>query len=79
MGVPISWLDKCQKIGKVMTVGFMRADGEPVETPVYAFGKDDRGIAHFYEIIGILDNAKIDGKMKYKRLLIQEVFPVLAN
>ena len=76
MGVPISWLDKATRIGKTMTVGFMRADDELAKNVVYQFGEDEKNV-HFYELMDKVDDAKVNGKQKYKRLFIQEVFPCI--
>ena len=55
-------------------IAFFRDDGMPAEGPVYVGGALEDGEQVFFEIIG-LAKPVIDGKEKYRRLLIRRVFP----
>ena len=65
-------------------IKYMRPDGTLATNPVLAGGynpETDKII--FHEIIGFSGDVKggvyVDGKEKYKRLLIQRVFPVIRE
>lgn len=55
-------------------IAFFRNDGIPAKGPVYAGGELEDGEQVFFEVVG-LAKPVIDGKEKYRRLLIRRVFP----
>lgn len=55
---------------------FFREDGTPAENVVLTNYDKKTGEYVFFELLGITGQAaSINGKKKYKRLLIQRVFP----
>lgn len=60
-------------------VVFLREDGTLATNTIGqgGFGKD--GECLFYEILDKLDNSKINGKLKFKRIIIQRVYPAIPN
>ena len=59
-------------------VAFFREDGAPAEGPVYVGGEGPDGEVMFFELLGLV-RPSIDGKPKYRRLLIRRVFPCLPD
>lgn len=60
-------------------IKFFRADGTPAENSVGMCGEDRDGNVCFFELLGVLDDGKIDGKAKFKRILIRRVFPYVPG
>lgn len=56
---------------------FLRQDGSECTNTVGIGGKGEDGECLFYEIIDKIDDPKIKGQLKYKRLLIQQVYPAI--
>ena len=54
---------------------FVHADGTTATHAVGTMGTDSDGGLMFWELQGMLDDGKINGKEKYARLQIQRVFP----
>lgn len=59
-------------------IAFFRDDGIPAEGPVYTGGETEDGEQVFFEVVGIAKPV-IDGKEKYRRLLIRRVFPYVLE
>lgn len=68
MGVPISFLSKAIPVNGV----FYRNNGAKID---HAVAVHNNGKVNFYELLDNLGDAKIDGKKKFSRILIWEVFP----
>ena len=60
------------------TVVFVRADGTLAEHSVGIGGKDENGNLMFFEIMDDL-RPVIEGKAKYKRIIIRRVFPAIKK
>lgn len=58
-------------------VFFQREDGTITENTVGVGGHGPNGEILFYEILDKIDNAAIDGKLKYKRIIIKRVYPCI--
>lgn len=58
---------------------FQREDGTITENMVGVGGHGPDGEVLFYEILDKLDNATVGGKVKYKRLLIKQVYPCIKS
>lgn len=58
---------------------FQRPDGTLAEFDVGVAGTGKNGEVLFYEILDKIDSPKINGKAKFKRILIQQVYPVIKN
>lgn len=56
---------------------FQREDGTITEFAVGVGGTGPDGEILFYEVRDKLDNGSIGGKLKYKRLIIQRVYPCI--
>ena len=60
-------------------VKFVHDDGSFAEHTVGSCGTDRDGSLMFWELLGMLDNGVLNGKNKYKRLIIKRVFPVIEG
>lgn len=60
-------------------IKFFRADGTPATNSVGMCGEDKDGNVCFFELLRKLDDAKVDGKAKFKRILIRRVYPYVPG
>ena len=70
MAVPITFLIKATR----ESGNFYNRHNAPVKNAVYSLLNSNDGRYHYYEILDSLSNGKINGKEKYKRLIIWEVY-----
>lgn len=72
MAVPISFLDKAvREHGSFRNRYYIS-----VKNAVYSLFNSNDGRYHYYELLDKIDNGVVNGKAKYARLLIWEVYPV---
>lgn len=60
-------------------VVFLREDGTEATNTIGQGGFGENGECLFYEILDKLQDGKVDGKLKFKRIIIQRVYPAIPN